>query len=592
MSDPVPPNPAAALSTASNDALLRAMRQLTPCGILATDAALRITGWNEWLAASTGVTETQMLGKGLLEVFPDLAERRLDSVYRQALEGQASVLSERLHEYLFKMPAGAAGASRHMRQSARIAPLIDGDRVIGTLTIVEDVTERVAHDNEVAKRARQQTALAELAQQALSGCALEELEDAAERLVAKEDQQFVQTLAHLIGMAVERKRLEAELRQRVAELADADRRKDEFLAMLAHELRNPLAPVLNAVQFLAMTNGAPGSTDANVEAARGIIDQQVRQMARIVDDLLDVSRITRGRIALRLETVDLTALVSKAIQSNRPQFVSRDHRLTVSLPEGPLTVRGDITRLEQVITNLLNNAAKYTADGGDISVTLDRHGDRARLRVRDNGVGISPDMLPRIFDLFTQAEQSLARSHGGLGIGLTLVHRLVELHGGTVSAQSPGLNQGSEFTVELPLIVTAAPELQPNITDACPTAPRRKVLVVDDNVDAANSLAMLLAAAGHDARAAYNGPEALDHVAASPPEVVFLDIGLPGMDGFEVARRLRSGAKSPPLLLVALTGYGQPEDRESTRRAGFDRHLVKPVTLDRLENLLRDLDKQ
>jgi two-component system, chemotaxis family, CheB/CheR fusion protein len=362
--------------------------------------------------------------------------------------------------------------------------------------------------------------------------------------------------------------------------------------MLAHELRNPLAPVLNAVQFLAMSNGAPEPTAANVEAARNIIDQQVRQMARIVDDLLDVSRITRGRIALRLEAVDLTALVSKAIESNRPQFVSREHRLTASLPEGPLTVRGDITRLEQVIANLLNNAAKYTADGGNISVTLDRHGDRARLSVRDNGVGISPDMLPRIFDLFTQAEQSLARSHGGLGIGLTLVHRLVELHGGTVAAQSPGLNQGSEFTVELPLIVTAAPELQPNISDACPAAPRRRVLVVDDNVDAANSLAMLLSAAGHDARAAYNGPEALDHVAASPPEVVFLDIGLPGMDGFEVARRLRSGAKSPPLLLVALTGYGQPEDRESTRRAGFDRHLVKPVTLDRLENLLRDLDKQ
>ena len=379
----------------------------------------------------------------------------------------------------------------------------------------------------------------------------------------------------------------AELLERVrrteAELAEFHRRKDEFLAMLAHELRNPLAPLLNATRILCLKVDEPETA----ACMRAMIEQQVRHMARLVDDLLDITRITRGAIRLRTEEVDLGEIAASALEAACPMMDTSSLTLSVSRPERPVRLEGDATRLEQVVTNLLNNAAKYTDPGGTIHLSIEQDGDDAVLRVRDSGIGIAPPMLPRVFDLFAQADCSLARSRGGLGIGLTLVRSLVLLHGGTVQARSPGLGQGSEFIVRLPAL-TRADAPAPNDGDP-PVAgrePGSTVLIVDDNVHAASSLAMLVEHWGHSPRVAHDGAQALDMALAHRPEVVLLDIGLPGMDGLEVARRLRQSPGLDHALIVAMTGYGQDEDRRRSREAGFDHHLVKPVDLDQLEKLL------
>jgi PAS domain S-box-containing protein len=383
----------------------------------------------------------------------------------------------------------------------------------------------------------------------------------------------------------ERKRLEEELRRRVAELAEADRQKNEFLAMLAHELRNPLTPVLNAVHILRRV----GQDARMAERARDMIEGQVRHMARMIDDLLDVSRITRGKIALQVGRVDLAAIVERAVEATRPLFERQGITLEVERPPSPLPLEADPTRLEQVTTNLLNNAAKYTNPGGRVIVAAAREGGQAVLRVRDDGVGIAPEMLPRVFDLFAQADGTLARSQGGLGIGLTLVRKLAEMHGGTAEASSAGLGRGSEFVVRLPIPPGELPA-EPGDGPASAAAPRAKlrVLIVDDNVHAAESLAVLVQLWGHETHVAHDGPEALEAACEFRPEVVLLDIGLPRMDGYRVARRLRDEGFAG--LLVAMTGYGQDEDRRRSRDAGFDQHLVKPVDLGMLEGLLADPD--
>jgi two-component system CheB/CheR fusion protein len=392
-------------------------------------------------------------------------------------------------------------------------------------------------------------------------------------------------LGVLVADITERKRLEDELRRRAEQLAEADRHKDEFLAMLAHELRNPLAPIRNALHILKQ----PDANGGMLGQAMDMAERQVGHMARLLDDLLDVSRISRGRIELRQEPVDLAAVLGRSVEAARPLFEERQHQLTVSLTPGPLRVRGDPTRLDQVVTNLLNNAAKYTDPGGRIRVSAGREGGAVVLRVRDTGIGIDPEMLPKIFDLFVQAERRLDRSQGGVGIGLTLVRRLVELHGGTVDAQSAGPGRGSEFVVRLP----AAPEGEAGARAgaagadaASPRALSRRVLVVDDNVDAADSIALLLRLGGHEVRVAHDGPTALLIARAFRPQVVFLDIGMPGMDGYEVARRLRREPGPQPALLVALTGWGHDEDRRRSQEAGFDHHLVKPVDPAALVQLL------
>ena len=372
------------------------------------------------------------------------------------------------------------------------------------------------------------------------------------------------------------------------EIQEADRRKDEFLAMLAHELRNPLAPLLNSLHLL----GLGADDDSTAEQIRGVAERQARHLARLVDDLLDVSRISNGKIQLRRGPLDLRAAISRALETVRPLVESRHHELTTSLPPDPVPLLADAARLEQILANLLNNAAKYTEPGGRIALEVARDGDDAVMRIRDSGIGIAPELLPRVFDLFTQEDRSLDRSQGGLGIGLTLVRRLVELHGGSVTATSAGVGQGSEFVVRLP--AGTSPEAGENRGDddkangtSGPGHRRsRRVLVVDDNIDGARVLARLLRAGGHETLVAHDGPAALEEARAHPPDVVLLDIGLPGMDGYQVARRLRELDGMDRALLVALTGYGRDEDRRRSMEAGFDHHLVKPVDPGSLKELL------
>ncbi|HWY85663.1 MAG TPA: ATP-binding protein [Gemmataceae bacterium] len=366
-------------------------------------------------------------------------------------------------------------------------------------------------------------------------------------------------------------------------LREADRGKDECLAMLAHELRNPLAPLRHAVQVMRLK----GTDDPDVRWAGDVVERQVQQLSRLVDDLLDVVRFGQGKINLRMERVDMAEVVARAVEISRPLIDARKHHLEVSLPGEAVWVEGDPIRLAQVLSNLLNNAAKYTEEGGRIDLMVEAGGGEAVLRVGDTGVGIAAEMLPHIFEIFTQVPGSVSRSEGGLGIGLTLVRKLVELHGGRVAAHSKGPGHGSEFVVRLPLLREATP-----LAAAEAERPRRRkmparnVLIVDNNQDAAESLALLLRLRGHEVRTAYDGPAALDLTRACPPEVVLLDIGMPGMDGLEVARWLRQDLGLKDALLVALTGYGRKEDRRRSREAGFNAHLVKPADVRALERLM------
>ncbi len=378
----------------------------------------------------------------------------------------------------------------------------------------------------------------------------------------------------------ERKRLESELRRRVEELADADRRKDEFLAMLSHELRNPLAPVRNSLQLM-WHHGLP---DPTFRRAWEIMDRQVENLSRLVDDLLDVSRITRGKIHLRKGSLNLTVVAETAVESARPLAEKHGHTLTASFAAEPLWIEADRVRLDQIAGNLLTNAVKYTDPGGRIEVRTRRDDNEAVLSVRDTGIGIASEALASVFDLFVQADRSPDRSQGGLGIGLTLARRLVELHGGTIAVASEGLGKGSEFTVRFPLLRdegrgkrderskdNSASSLIPH-----PSSLPLRVAVVDDNRDGAESLAMLLRLWGQTVEVAHDGPAAVRLLGDFRPELALIDIGLPGMDGYQVARQVR-GSHGPRLVLAAMTGYGQDEDRRRSREAGFDYHLTKPV---------------
>jgi two-component system CheB/CheR fusion protein len=370
----------------------------------------------------------------------------------------------------------------------------------------------------------------------------------------------------------------------ITDVREADRQKDAFLAMLAHELRNPLAPILNAVHILRLR----GPADAVLEQQRDVIERQAGQMKRLLDDLLDIARITRGAIQLRKVPVDLRDVMRIAVEASRPHLAAKDHDLQVTLPPGPLILEGDPTRLTQVISNLLNNAAKYTNPGGRVIVGIEPEGEEVAIRVRDTGIGMTPDVLARAFDLFAQAEQSLDRTQGGLGIGLSLVRRLVTLHGGTVTGASDGPGKGSEFTVRLPLLPTSAHTGDPAAA-ASPVGARRRILVVDDNVDTADSLALLLGIWDHEVRTAHDGPAALRLAATFRPDVVLLDLGLPRMDGYGVARAMREIPDLRDVVLIALSGYGRDDDRRLTREAGFAAHLLKPVHPDEIQDLLARL---
>jgi CheY-like chemotaxis protein len=352
--------------------------------------------------------------------------------------------------------------------------------------------------------------------------------------------------------------------------------------MLSHELRNPLAPILNAVQLLRLQR----DESRLQQQARTIIERQIGQLVHLVDDLLEVSRISTGRIRLQRAQLDMRAIVESGVETVRPLIEQRRHALAVRLPPEPLWIDGDATRLEQVVVNLLNNAAKYTDEGGHIWLTLRPEDNEAVLQVRDSGVGIAPKLMPRIFDLFTQADRSLARSQGGLGIGLHLVHRLVEMHGGHVAAYS-ALGQGSEFVVRLPVVLPSEPQsASPPIEKAKRAGPSLRVLVVDDNEDMVQTLTMLLRDSGHDVRTAYDGPTALEAAGDYRPNVVLLDIGLPGLDGYEVAKRIREQPALQNAVLIAMTGYGQEKDRQRSQEAGFDHHLIKPADFAKVKQIL------
>ena len=400
------------------------------------------------------------------------------------------------------------------------------------------------------------------------------------------ERKQVSAFARVMHDLTDTRALEAE-KMRADDLARANRGKEEFMALLSHELRNPLSPILNALGILRQLR----TDDPVIQQAGGIIERQVRQMVRLVDDLLDISRITKGKLRLTKERVELRVVMNRAADSARPLLAARRHEFSLLLPTEPLWVEGDAGRLEQVAVNLLNNAAKYTDTGGLVRMTVAREGDEAVVRVLDNGVGIPAEMLPRIFDLFTQVDGSLSRSHGGLGIGLALVRTLVEMHGGRVTATSGGLGNGSEFALKLPVLEGAAgQDLTTTLEPGEHTGQALRVLVVEDNIDAGDSLSMLLRLYGHTVLVARTGPTALEVAATFHPALALIDIGLPGMDGYEVARRLRADPAFTGTTLCALTGYTPSEaDRMRPQQAGFDHHFVKPISLDTLLGLLKSL---
>ncbi len=368
---------------------------------------------------------------------------------------------------------------------------------------------------------------------------------------------------------------------------ESARRKDEFLAMLGHEMRNPLAPIRNAMQILRLKC----ATDPEIQEVLGMVDRQVQQLARLVDDLLDISRVGGGGISVRMLPMDLKSVVALAVEGSRALLESRHHVLTLSLPREPVQVDGDLGRLTQVVSNLLNNSAKYSKDGGRIDLIVEAIGKRAILRVRDTGIGIEPAMLPRIFDLFLRVNALAVGAEDGLGIGLALVRNVVELHGGTVRAASAGLGRGTELVVSLPLLRedpmgdAAGPYDTGFEASVCP----RRILVVDDNRDAADSMATLLGLAGHEVRTAYDGQAALALARFSAPEVVICDISMPGMGGYEFARQLRNDVGLRETLLIALSGYTGDDDRGHSQEAGFNAHLAKPVRLENLNGLLASM---
>jgi signal transduction histidine kinase len=391
-----------------------------------------------------------------------------------------------------------------------------------------------------------------------------------------------------------------EQQRTIEALREADRRKDEFLATLAHELRNPLAPIRNAVEVMRLA----GNDRTAIDRARGVLDRQAGQLARIVEDLIDLARIVERKVEMRRERVEVRSIVETSVETSRPQMEEGQLRLIVSLPQEPLYLDADPVRLSQVLVNLLNNAAKHTGPGGRITLAVDRtsantddstgssgssnnFGDIV-IRVRDTGIGITPALLPHIFEMFTQGPRTTMQGRGGLGVGLALVRNLVEMHDGSVQAHSAGPGQGSEFTVRLPM--AAPPKRAMKEKDKRGTAgdiPSRRIIVVDDNDDQVQSLAMLLTLMGHTVQRAANGPDAIEQAMEFRPDVMLIDIGMPEMEGYEVARRLRGQAETRDVYLVAQTGWGSDSDRQRSREAGFDDHLVKPLTSSDLENILR-----
>jgi signal transduction histidine kinase/ActR/RegA family two-component response regulator len=507
----------------SSKIVLDNLDHLDGWGVIATDVDLRVIGWNRWLEQRTGKSASDVSGRNLLELYPELIVRSMDRYYRQALEGQACILSQRFHKYLIPMPPTVpATRLMNMQQTARLTPLTENDIVCGTLTLIEDVTERIV--------------------------------------------------------------TEEELRKQADRLEEANRHKDEFLAMLAHELRNPLGPIRNGIRILDIVEA--GSPEAR--QTREMMDRQVTHMSRLVDDLLDVSRIAQGKVRLRHEPCDLNAIVQEVVEDYRPLIEKSGIQLILESAAHPCGVNGDRIRLAQIIGNVLHNANKFTNAGGEVRVTCesDRQSNTVTVRVSDTGIGMSRDTLSRVFDTFTQADISLDRSKGGLGLGLSLAKGLTNLHRGSIEAASPGLEKGSTFTLKFPLV---GEELHAGSKSDRPeeTMPEtRRILIIEDHRDMARSMQMLLTHMGYEVEWAESGTAGLELVGQFRPNIVLCDIGLPGKDGYEVARALRNDPATKSAYLIAQSGYGQDEDLRKSHDAGFDLHLTKPVDFTELKKIL------
>jgi signal transduction histidine kinase/DNA-binding NarL/FixJ family response regulator len=520
-------------------ALLRWMNDLAGQGILVTDADLNIRAWNRWLEEHSELGAGEVLGRNLLEVYTELEKRRLDRQYKWVLEGQTRVLSQRLHGHLLPLPTNSnLSGFTEMQQSARISPLIDDDgHVIGTVTVIEDVTERVARE-----------------------AALQAEVDARTQALAREKAA----------------REEAE---------EANHLKDEFLATVSHELRTPLTAILGWSNMLLAKNLGDEARDRALE----IIHRNAQSQNQLISDLLDVSRIISGKLRLDLRTVELSPIIEAAVEATRPAAEAKGVYLNTSLDSHAGPVNGDADRLQQVVWNLLTNAIKFTPEGGRIEVRLEIAGSRVEVTVRDTGIGIAPEFLPHIFDRFRQADPGTNRIHGGMGLGLSIVRQLVELHGGAIRAESLGEGRGATFTVSLPFVKT---EQEPKLAERRPTAAASRleiecppalrglrVLVVDDEADTRDMLRAVLEHCHAEVITVGSASEALETIVQVRPDVLISDLGMPGDDGYNLISKVRAlpAERGGRIPAAALTAYVRAEDRVKVLRSGFQLHVPKPV---------------
>ncbi len=525
--------------TLLNAAVLHWMHDLAAQGIVTTDSELNVVQWNHWIAEHTGKRAHDVIGKNLLELFPELTERRLDRNYKWALEGQVRVLSQALHGYLIAMPAvsGEHGYAQ-MQQAVRISPLSHEGRIIGTLTIIEDVTERVAREAELQAQVEERSRLL-----------------SSEKLARNEAER-------------------------------ANRLKDEFLATISHELRNPLNAILGWAHMMRLGKLAP----ANAERAVETIYRNAKSQAQLVADLLDVSRIISGKLRLDVRTVDLINIVNAAIDSIRPAVDAKSIRLQTMLDPAAGPISGDADRLQQIVWNLLTNAVKFTPKGGRIQVKVQRVDSHVEVIVSDSGIGIGKEFLPYVFDRFRQADASITRVHGGLGLGLSIVHQLVDLHGGSVSVQSEGEGKGATFTIMLPFVgvISNAQEVESDQAtqgdevisfDGLPSLQGLKVLVVDDEADTRQLIEEVLKECGSEVITSRSAAEALVALEQHKPDILISDLGMPDEDGYSLISQIRAlpSERGGQIPAAALTAYARAEDRMRVLRSGFQFHLPKPV---------------
>ena len=524
--------------TILNAAVRYWMHDLAAQGIVTTDSDLNVVEWNHWMEEHTGKRASDVTGKNLLELFPELTERRLDRNYKWALEGQVRILSQALHGYLIAMPA-VSGDHRfeQMQQAVRISPLTHNDRLIGTLTIIEDVTERVAREAELQAQ----------------------VEDRS-RLLSSEN-----------------------LARREAERAN--RLKDEFLATISHELRNPLNAILGWAHMMRLGK----LNEANMERAVETIYRNAKSQSQLVADLLDVSRIISGKLRLDVRTVDLISIVNAALDSIRPAADAKTICLQTMLDPAAGPISGDADRLQQIVWNLLTNAVKFTPKGGKIQVKVQRVNSHVEIVVSDSGVGISKEFLPYVFDRFRQADASITRTQGGLGLGLSIVHQLVDLHGGTVAVQSEGEGKGATFTVTLPFIRVIsqkeAESVHPTQSEeiisfeGLPSLDGLKVLVVDDEADTRELIGEVLKECGSEVIITRSAAEAFAAIEQHKPDILISDLGMPDEDGYSLIEKIRAlpSERGGDIPAAALTAYARAEDRMRVLRSGFQFHLPKPV---------------